>query len=201
MPTRRTFLATGTSLAASAWLAPSVTSLDRVAAASPSSICEVPSTFNGAVWLNTPPTSLLEGGPLDSNSNTFVFAESGPVLLTNDLTVNRTTAGDFGGDDDEQATIAAGTWICSYLVHGDRRNDNGTLTGGLLFPTSRIIGLIYRTNELMASAFLQNPNTIYDTGQIEPNETVTFDGVSALTWTMIFGPHLDQIRVITDCPV
>ena len=128
MSSRRSFLRAGAGVATATWLAPSVLSLDRVAAAAPSSICEVPSVADGAVWLDPSPPSTAEGQPvLDSNTNTFVWAEAGPFQLANDLTVNRVSAGTFDGGSNEAATIAAGTWICSYFVHGDRLDDNGFL--------------------------------------------------------------------------
>lgn len=201
MASRRELLQAGASVAAAAWVAPSVLSLDRVSAAAPSSLCEVPIMGNGAAWTDTPPASLAEGGPLDSNTNTFVFAEQGPVLLTADLDVNRTTAGTFSGSNNGSGTIPSGTWICSYFVHGDRLDDNGILTGSMTFTNATILGIIYRNPELnSSSAFLERSDVTYVYGPMEGNDSMTFDGGGTLSWSMRFGPHLDQIRVITSCP-
>ena len=198
-------LRTSAGLATTAWVAPSIIGLDRVSAAAPSDTsCETPTVFNGAIWLNPPPTDLSIGGPLDSNTNTFVFSETpAPVTLTSNLTVDRTAAGSFNGNSNQNATIAAGTTICSYFVHGDRLDNNGQLTGGLRFAHSAIIGLIYETATLNASSFLRVPGTTYVNGPMEGNDLMTLDltpGANTLTWTMTFGPVLDQIRVITACP-
>jgi len=199
--TRRQVLSAGAGLTAAAWVSPSVIGLDRVAAAAPSSICEVPVVANGAIWLDPAPTTLAEGGPLDSNTNTFVFGEAGPVQLTADLQVNRTAAGTFTGNSDPGGTIPSGTWICSYLVHGDRLDDRGDLTGSMTFSSATILGLIYRNPELNSgSTFLEAPATTYVYGPMEGGDDMGFDGGTTLRWEMGFGPHLDQIRVITSCP-
>ena len=201
MATRREFLGAGVGVGAAAWIAPSVIGLDRVAAAAPSSICEVPVVGDGGMWLDSAPTTLAEGGPLDSNTNTFVFMEAGPVLLTADLQVNRTTAGTFIGTSDPGGTIPAGTWVCSYFIHGDRLDDSGQLTGSMTFSSATILGLIYRNPELNSgSAFLESPATTYVYGPMEGGDDMSFDGGTTLRWEMNFGPHLDQIRVITSCP-
>lgn len=195
-------LRSGAALATAAWVAPSVVTLDRVAAAVPSGACEVPSTSNGAVWLSSAPASLAEGGPLDSQTETYVFLEQGPVTLTSALAVNRTSAGTFGGTSNENASIPSGTTICSYYVQGDRLDDNGILTGAVQFSSHEIIGLIYRTTQMNASNFLRNPGTTYVQGPMEGNDSMTMSlasGANTLSWSMRFGPHLDQIRIITSC--
>ncbi len=197
-------LTSSAALTATIWVAPSVVALDRVAAATPSDdSCEIPTVYNGGVWLDPPPPDLSISGPLDSNTNTFVFLETPtPVTLANDLTVDRTTAGSFNGNSNQNATIAAGTTICSYFVHGDRLDNNGTLTGAMTFADSTIIGLIYENTTFNASSFLQVPTTTYVNGPMESSDLMTLDltpGANTLTWTMTFGPVLDQIRVITSC--
>ena len=202
MPPRRELLRAGLATATLTWVAPSVVALDRVAAAAPSAPCEVPTVRNGARW-TSPPASIVEGGPLDSNTNTYVWLEQGPLQLTSALVVNRTTAGNFNGGSNQNQTIPAGTWICSYYVHGDRLDDNGFLTGGMQFASSTIIGLIYRTNELNASSSLRAPGTTYGNAPMESGDVMSLGltpGANTLSWRMRFGPALDGIRVITACP-
>jgi len=202
MSSRRTLLRSGAALTTAAWVAPSVLTLERAAAATPSGGCEIPTMSNGGVWLSSPPASLAEGGVLDSPTETYAFLEQGPVTLTADLTANRATAGTFGGNSNENAVIPAGTTICSYYVHGDRLDDNGFLTGTMQFSSHQIVGLIYRSNQMTASNFLRNPATTYDQGPMEGNDSMTMSlatGANTLSWSMRFGPHLDQIRVITSC--
>jgi hypothetical protein len=202
MSSRRALLRSGAALTTAAWVAPTVLTLDRAAAATPSGGCEIPTMSNGGVWLSTPPGSLAEGGVLDSPNETYAFLEQGPVTLASDLAVNRTTAGTFGGNSNQNAIVAAGTTICSYYVHGDRLDDSGTLTGTMQFSSHQIVGLIYRTGQMNASNFLRNPATTYVQGPMEGNDSMTMSlatGANTLSWSMRFGPHLDQIRVITSC--
>ncbi len=190
-------------MTAAAWATPSVLALDRVAAASPSEECEIPALSNGAVLQDPAPASTAEGGPMDSNTNTFVWYETGPIELTAPLTVNRVTAGNFNGGSNEAVVIPAGTWICSFYAHGDRLDDAGALTGAMTFAKAEIVGLIYRNAELNASSFLEAPGTAYVYGPMETNDTMTMTltpGAHTISWNMLFGPHLDQIRVITACP-
>ena len=118
------------------------------------------------------------------------------------LIVDRTTAGTFNGNSNQNATIPSGTTICSYFVHGDRLDNNGQLTGALGFENSTIIGLIYEVATLNDSAFLRVPGTTYSTGAMEGGDDMSLDltpGANVLRWEMTFGPVVDQIRVITTC--
>ena len=202
MVQRRRVIAGGAALGATAWVAPSVLTLDRVGAAVGSCIAETPTVGNGAVLIDPPPT-IQEGTPgLDSNTNTWVWLEQEAVVLMAPLTVNRVTDGTFNGGSNENATIPTGTQIASYYVHGDRLDDNGNLTGSLNFANASIIGLIYRTAELNASSFLRAPGTTYFNGPSEGGDTMGLSvvpGASDLRWNFRFGPALDGIRVIISC--
>lgn len=190
-------------LSTTAWIAPSVLALDRVAAATGSVATDIPVASGGATYI-TPPATIAEGTPgLDSNTNTWVFQEVGPFTLTAGLAVNRVSAGSgFTGNSNENATIPAGTQICSFYVHGDRLDDNGTLTGTMTFGNASIIGLIYRTAQLNSSTYLQAPGTTYFNAPMEVSDLMWLDltpGANSLRWSMRFGPALDGIRVITNC--
>lgn len=202
MVNRRQLLSGGVALGATTWIAPSVLTLDRVAAATGSCVADTPTVSNGAVLIS-PPANMSEGTlPLDSNTNTYVWLETEAEILDNPLTVNRTTAGSFNGSSNQNATIPAGTEIASYLVHGDRLNDSGTLTGSLTFTNATILGLIYRTSQLNASNFLAAPGTAGTPQAMESNDTMVLNltaGSNTLSWSMRFGPALDNIRVIISC--
>lgn len=201
MTSRRTFLAGGSVAAGISWVAPSILTLDRVAAANGSGTCDTPSVASGAVLI-APPAVNPAGSALDSNTNTWVWPESGPCILANDLAVNRTSAGSFFGNSNEAATIPAGTCVCSHFVHGDRLDNSGTLTGSLSFGTASILGLIYRRTELNSSDFLGAPATTYTYGPMDSNDEMGLSlapGANSLKWSMRFGAGLDQIRVITSC--
>jgi hypothetical protein len=193
---------TGVVVGSAAWIAPSVLTLDHVAAAVGSCAAEVPVASNGALLI-APPATTFEGTPiLDSNSNTFAWVETEAEILDNPLTVNRTTAGNFNGASDQGSIIAAGTEIHSYYIHGDHLNDSGQLLGRLTFTSAQIIGLIYRATEMTASSFLRNPGTNYADAKMEGSDTMTLDltpGANAISWDMRFGGALDGMRVITSC--
>ncbi len=202
MANRRQLLVGGAAFGTTAWVAPSVLSLDRVAAAVGSGTPEVPLVSNGAVLISPPATNQEGTLPLDSNTNTFVWPEIGCEVLDNDLVVNRSTAGSFNGGSNQGTIIPAGTKIASYYAHGDRLDDGGTLTGQMTFQNQQILGLIYRTAQLNASSYLEAPATNYFNGPMEGNDTMVLSlaaGMNSVSWNMRFGPALDGIRVITTC--
>ncbi len=162
----------------------------------------VPTITDDTAFYAAPTMSTGEGGILDSNTKTHVLQEAGPYVLTSDLTVNRTSAGAFDGGDNENKKIPAGTQVCSYMAHGDRLDDGGKLTGSMTFTDRKILGLVYRNNELKNSTFLEGPDATYVYGPMEGSDKMTLDltpGANTVTWNMAFGPHLDQIRVIVEC--
>ncbi len=185
------------------WSAPSVTTLGHAAVAQSSNPGpELPFVSDGGILID-PPDDLAIGNPdLDSNTNTFVFLESGCTVLDNPITVDRSTAGVFNGNSNQGTMIPAGTKICSYFVHGDRLDNNGRLTGSATFSTNTILGLIYETGTFNATSFLEAPGTTYAYGPMEGGDTMTLDltpGANRVTWDMRFGPATDQIRIITAC--
>lgn len=202
MVERRTLLTGGAALGATAWAAPSVLTFDRLAAAVGSCVADVPVASDGAVLIGPPP-NMNEGTPgLDSNTNSFVWLESEAEILDNDLIVNRTVAGSFNGGSNENAVIPAGTEIASYMIHGDRLDDNGFLQGTVTFPNAMILGLIYRTTQLNASNFLSSPTTVGNPQAMETGDTMILDltpGANSISFRMRFGPALDNIRVIISC--
>ena len=202
MVSRRHILAASAATAA-VWSAPTVVALDRAAAAEASGAGpEIPVVENGGMFID-PPATLAIGTPgLDSDINTFVFLESGCTVLDAPITVDRSTAGVFNGNSNQNAMIPAGTKICSYFVHGDRLNNNGRLTGSAMFSTNTILGLIYETTTFNATSFLEAPGTTYQYGPMEGGDNMTLDltpGANRVTWDMRFGPASDQIRIITAC--
>ena len=200
MVSRRHVIA-GSAGAVVAWSAPSVTSLGSAAVAQSSGFGPFkPQAFNGAVCLNSPPPNLAPGAPeLDSPDFTFIWLEAGCVVLTAPLPVNFSGNGAFNGGTDDGTFVAAGSKICSYIIHGDRLDNNGALPGGATFANP-IVGLIYRAPELNGSSFLENPATMYEYGPMETRDTGDVDlATNTIRWNFTFGPVTDQIRVITLC--
>lgn len=157
--------------------------------------------FDGAELID-PPASTREGQVLDSNSNTFVWAESGPVVLDADLTVDRMTPGEFNGTGIVPGLIASGTEVCSWYIIGDREDDRGRLSGAVSFGDEDVLGLIFRSTALRASNTLGAEATSYTVGQMERGDQMTLsspEGVDTLTVDMAFGPHTDAVRIITNC--
>ena len=202
MVSRRHVIA-GSAGALAAWSAPSVTALGHAAAAQASGPGpEIPVVTDGGILIAPPPDLSAGTPPLDSNTNTFVFVESGCTVLANPITVNRSSPGAFNGNSNEATQIPAGTKICSYFVHGDRLDNAGRLQGKVTFMTNTILGLIYETAEFNATAFLETPGTTYAYGAMEGNDFMTLDltpGSNMVTWDMRFGGVTDQIRIITAC--
>jgi len=202
---RRRMISAGAGTAAAVWIAPTVVGFGPRAAAQASGAGpEFPFLSNGAVPFDPPPPDLSASNPAtSSNTNTFVFAEAQCFVLTSDLTVNRSTAGvNFPGNTSEGTTIASGTKICSYFVHGDRDTIPGRLTGTATFSTNPVLGLIYRSGELTDSNFLAVTGVNYDYGPTEANDFITLDltpGANSVSWNMRFGGVTDQIRIITAC--
>jgi len=199
MLARREMLASTAAVAAATWVTPSVVGLARAAAATPSNMtCELPMASGGAVLLEPPPASILEG-VLESDTETYVFRETETaVMLTAPLVVNRVSPGNFNGQGPfEQVEIPTGTLICSYYVHGDRVNNKTTHYGEITFSSSVIAGLIYENPEFNASAFLEVPTTTYVNGGMSQFDFMTLSSTS-LSWSMT-GSQTDSIRVITVC--
>ena len=195
-------LVVSSAAATTVWIAPAVLSSGRIAAAEASGPGpEIPAPGPGTVLLDPPPPD-LGIGVVESNTETFVFLEAGPVVLNAPITVNRASAGAFDGSDNENAAIPAGTRICSYFVHGDRLNIPGRLIGSVQFSVTPILGMIYELAQFNATSFLEVPGTSYAYGAAEGNDFMTLDltpGANVATWDMRFGGATDQIRIITAC--
>ncbi len=149
-----------------------------------------------------PPQNTREGQVLDSNSNTFVWAESGPVVLDADLAIDRIAPGEFNGIDTVPGVIPAGTEVCSWYIVGDREDDRGRLSGTVSFGDEDVLGLIFRNANLRASNSLGADGTSYTVGQMEGGDRMTLSndgGVDTFMVDMAFGPHTDAVRIITNC--
>lgn len=163
-------------------------------------VVELPTVADGAALID-PPTTLAEGGPLDSADTTWIWLEQGPLVLEKDLTVNRHAPGQFNGNTQATSTIAAGTTVCSFRVHADALADRGRLTGSATFAEATVLGIIHRTRQLRASTFLAAPATRERVGGAERGDRLSFtnDGAATIAWDFSFGRHLDQLRIITSC--
>lgn len=204
MVSRRQMIASATGATVAVWATPTVIGLGPVASAQVSGVGpEIPTLTMGALLLDPPPPDLSAGTPpLDSNTNTFLFLESGCTVLANPIMVNRSSPGAFNGNSNEGTVIPAGTKICSYYVHGDRLDNGGRLTGAATFSTNTILGLIYDQPNFNDTDFLAVPGTNYAYGAAEGGDFLTLDltpGSNTVTWDFGFGPVTDQMRIITAC--
>ena len=193
---RRSMVVGGTATAVTAWVTPSILTLDSVAAASGSSLGITAST---AVTLLDPAPASVRRNVMQSDTSTFVFAEPG-CTLTSDLVVNRQTPGTFNGNSNELAVIPAGTSVCSYIVHADRAT-NGTVSGSLTFAEP-ILGLIYEQPQFDASNYLGFPTTTYpiENGEFIENNDDFVLSTNTVQWSMSMGGiWSDTMRVITAC--
>ena len=160
-----------------------------------------PVADSGAVWI-APPVTTYEGGPMDSDSVTFVWQEAIDHLLTRPLRVNATQPGILSGSRPLDGEVAAGTRVCSYAVHGDRRDDNGELVGRLRLPGQRVLGLVTTSRGLAGAMELDAPSVSYSGQGLERSDTIDWrnavDG-AAVSWSLRFGGGVDTFRIVTDC--
>ncbi|NNC79982.1 MAG: hypothetical protein HKN94_07490 [Acidimicrobiales bacterium] len=197
---RRQIVGAGASIAATAWVAPSVLALDRVAAATGSDVCENPQMLVSASWEDPPPLDLDKNTGIESDDEVFVFFEQGPVALEKDIKINRVTEGSFNGKSEQNVEFLAGTVVCSHFVHANRIDDTDTpLTGSLTFPNATILGLIYRSGELKKADFLEVPGTDYEYDNAETEDLFTWSG-GTLSWSLVPGNEVRGIRILTECP-
>jgi len=195
-------IASSAAAATAIWVTPSIIALDSAAVAAQSGPGpEIPVLANGAVWFDPAPPNLAIGA-IESDTDSPVFLEAGCTVLDNPIVVNRSSAGAFNGDSNENTVVSAGTSIASYFVHGDRDNIPGFLTGSATFTSQTILGLIYETAQFNATNFLEVTGTNYVYGPAEVNDNMTLDltpGSNTVTWNLRFGGATDQIRIITTC--
>ena len=163
----------------------------------------------GLQLIDPPPSSLLEGNPETTNDDfLFLVVEKQNVVLTQDLDVNAlTAAGDFfgGPGDGTAATIATGTTLNSYIIHGDRTQSGLGLTPTSVTFDSEIVALIWGNGKLAASdSVLGNPETTYagnilGRSGLEDNDDIEIagDGRTLLYWSQNGAPYLDDLRVLT----
>jgi hypothetical protein len=155
----------------------------------------------GAIWID-PPAATIEGGPMDSNTSTYVWREVIDHVLARALRVNATQPGIIPGAGPANGVIPSSTRVCSYAVHGDRFDDNGALQGRLQLPGQRVLGIVTTSAAMAATAELAAPSTRYARQGLERSDSIDWrqgaDG-AVLTWSLRFGGGVDTFRVVTDC--
>ncbi len=195
--TRRRLTLAGGAVAASTWVAPSVLTLDRAAAASPSGSGLIGMT--GVTFYDPPPASVAMN-VLQSDATASAFAESPCTVLTSALRVNRATPGSFGGGSNESALIPVGMSVCSWYLNADR-SSNGRLQGSMTF-SAPILGLIYLGGQLSSSSWMEIPGTTYPSASGHPfegNDSLTLS-TNTVTWDAYMGgTYSDGMRIITAC--
>ncbi len=196
---RRSFLAGGAALSSAIWVAPSVASIDRIAAASGSAESLIIDS-TGVTILDPAPSNMALNA-FESDITTFVVPESGCVTLPTNIVVNRQTPGSFDGGSNELVTITAGTSVASFYIHADLAN-SGSLLGSLTF-SSAILGLIYEAPQFQATTpILGCPGITYPTPAgafIETNDDFVLT-TNTISWNFAMGGvWSDVMRVIVAC--
>lgn len=171
---------------------------------------EPPLTINyGLQLIDPPPASLLEGNPETTNDDfLFLVVEQQNLVLAQDLAVSTlTAAGDFfdTSADGAATTIAAGTTVNSFIIHGDRTQSGLGLTPTSVTFDSEIVALIWGNGKLAASdSVIGNPETTYagniqGRSGLEDNDDIEIaaDGRTLLYWSQNGAPYLDDLRVLT----
>lgn len=166
----------------------------------------MPVVDGGAVLIE-PPTSMREGGALDSADSSYVWLEAGPILLDEEATINVFYPGSFNGRDSEDYVVPAGTRVCSFRVHGDHLDDDGRLTGRAAWAEDDVIGLVYQVPNLRATRFLAAPDTDDRIAGLERGDRIDFyfedrndHGIYLVVdWNFRLGRGIDGMRILTDC--
>lgn len=169
------------------WTAPSVLSLDKVAAAVGSATGP---TVTGAATLATlsPGESLRPSGiPYSSNTNFYVFEEQSAVLTSTQTT-------------DSGDVLPTGQLICAHLIHYSPASGSATLVGGANF-SGTIIGYDWQDATLAAGdAQWGVPGVNYGVGlrrmEWPGNDTITFTLPGSVSMSLYAAAaYVDQIRI------
>ena len=150
----------------------------------------------------TPPGTTSEGTQ-ESDTESMVWAEKGPLTLGNDLVVNLASSGTYAGNFDENAVIPAGTEVCSYYVQIDRVM-GGRTTGSQEFANAQILGVIYKGGDLVATdGLLGSDGTTYE-GSRGAEGSDDFEvslSDNSISWDVYVAAnnYTDDFRVLTTC--
>lgn len=150
----------------------------------------------------------VERGVLESNTEIVVFREVQESTLISDVFVNATAPGFYDATGMPVTEfIPAGTVVDSYLLHFDPIGQPGpdpVSLGGTISFSGTIIGVIFKTNELLLSdAELGAHGTIYGDAISRGLETSGPDfftiAPDAKDITVLFNARgvFDEVRIIT----
>ena len=168
---------------------------------------------SGAVVQIAPPLS-VQFDQLQSNTQGFAFDEQQCVVLLQNANVNITEPGTYGNDPSSYTpgVIPIGTKVSSHLMHFDPVSDGGDhlVYQGSITTDQDILGIVVFGTTLSETDFLGAPGTLYPTGQPErgfepfvPEQSdIIIEQIDVRTVTVDFRTkkHVDQVRVITECP-
>lgn len=170
---------------------------------------DVPATVNYAATLIESSPSLLEGNP-DTTSDTSIFLmpEVLDFELPEDITVDTLVEpGDLFSkpSDDNPTTIAAGTTLNSFILHGDRWTGGlGQVEVSMTFD-SEIIALIWNktrlaaTDGVLGAAGTDYAGDIHGRSGLEENDDIQIeaDGRTLVYRSQNGAAFLDEVRVLT----
>ena len=158
----------------------------------------------GAVQQVAPPASVVEG-TLRSDHTITAFDERQCVTLATSLAVDVTPGGGSG-------TIPAGTSVSSQFLHLDPTTASAVTLSGSVTTDEAVLGVITSQANLDASdATLGAPGTAYATGNTARGlegpgplpangDSLAISGANTVTVTFKERFHLDQVRIISECP-
>ncbi len=120
---------------------------------------------DATLTLLTGPQDFRSGGPLQSDTEIFVFQERDDLLLASDVTVNVTLPGTYSSSPGT-SVLPAGIWVDVFLLHMDTTatviHGAGAAIAAEIRFDSEILGVIGATPELDASdAPLGDPASLY----------------------------------------
>lgn len=165
--------------------------------------------LSGPIISISAPTSDLPGSDPTSSTTGFIWSERTYLKLTSSVSVNMTTTGtaDSGNSyNPSPGTIAAGTYVNTYLIHTDPVGTASTLFKNMSVTfDSKILGIITLTSGLNnTDASLGNPNTTYPglhgnsaNRGLESPDSLAWVSNDGLTLNFTTGANIDEIRVLT----
>jgi hypothetical protein len=160
----------------------------------------------GAIDVLASPPPSVKLGDLRSDTELFTFQESSNLTLSQDVSVDITTAGTYQSKSSlTPGTISAGTEVDSYFLHSNPVHQPQVYVGSITF-SSPILGVIVLSAGLdKTDSLLGAPGTEYPTGnvgrglELSPTEDYVTLSSDLKTLSVHFTTHddIDEVRILT----
>ena len=183
-----------------------------VALLSTQSLASIISTSPSVYKVDAPASVLLHAK--ESNDQIIIFDELQGFTLTDNVTLNITSPGDYPEDTFTPGTISSGTTVDVHLIHFDPVGSPANpirLQGSVTFGAD-ILGVIVFDSSLYGSDWLGNPTTTYPSvghgyfsqrgPEFDPQDYFTLsEDMRTLSVDLLSQDKLDEIRIVTNAAV